>query len=105
MARSIDYGNLTVDDLHYLGQRSWLVKEAEDLGFEGVRELVLDRANIVEEDLEEEEEPEEEEEDENTSYEELDTAALRDLLKTRELTSSGTKAELIARLVTADQQS
>lgn len=118
MARNIDYGNLTVDDLHYIGQRAWLVEEAESLGFPEVRNLVKDRENITEDDLLEEEEDDEsnsegqkeseddeEEEDDELEYDELDVAELKEELKKRDLPISGNKAELVARLVSADAAS
>lgn len=99
MAKHIDMDNLTIDDLHYLAQRSWLVNEAEAAGYESIRSLVANRDNIVEADLEEEEL-----EDEEIDYNDLKVEELKAELEKRELPTDGKKPELVARLVENDEE-
>lgn len=99
MAKHIDMDNLTIDDLHYLAQRSWLVNEAEAAGYENIRSLVANRDNIVEADLEEEEL-----EDEEIDYNDLKVEELKAELEKRELPTDGKKPELVARLVENDEE-
>lgn len=101
MAKHIDMDNLTVDDLHYLAQRSWLVDEAEAVGYENIRSLVANRDNIVESDLESEEE---ELEDEEIDYNDLKVEELKAELEKRELPTDGKKPELVARLIENDEE-
>lgn len=101
MAKHIDMDNLTVDDLHYLAQRSWLVNEAEAAGYENIRSLVANRDNIVESDLESEEE---ELEDEEIDYNDLKVEELKAELEKRELPTDGKKPELVARLIENDEE-
>lgn len=100
MAKHIDMDNLTVDDLHYLAQRSWLVNEAEAAGYENIRSLVANRDNIVESDLE----SEEEELDEEIDYNDLKVEELKAELEKRELPTDGKKPELVARLIENDEE-
>lgn len=102
MAREIDLDNLTVDDLHYLGQRSWLITEAESMGYENIRSLVNNRFNITEADLEDVED--EDEDLDEIDYNDLKVEELKAELEKRELPTEGKKSELVARLLENDEE-
>ena len=120
MARSIDFDNITKEDLEYMKQRPWLLQEAELVGAvlpiieepEAVHELVITSedhsdgapdGSVPEHALKEDDE-EEEEDDELEDYSELVVEDLKAILQDRDLPVSGTKAELVARLEAYDQE-
>lgn len=101
MAREVDLDNLQIADLHYLAQRSWLITEAESVGYENIRDLVKNRDNITQADLVLEDEIEDEEEEE-IDYVDLKVEELKAELEKRELPTDGKKPDLILRLETDD---
>lgn len=102
MARKIDYDNLSDEDLVYMSQRNWLITEAEFQGIEGIRDRVSEAAKAaLEDDIDDEELDDEEEEE--FSYQDAKVEELREELKRRELSTTGNKEELIARLEADDE--
>lgn len=105
MARNIDFENLSDDDLLYLSTREWLIREAEFVGIEGVRERVdAALAGETSEDSEETGETGDGGEEEVPDYEAWTVDDLRKELKNRDLDDKGKKPELIARLEEDDEE-
>lgn len=91
MARTVDFENLTDDDLQYLSTRTWLISDAELNGYEGVNDAVA--AFLA---------GEREEEQETITYKQAKVEELRAELERRGLDATGKKDELIARLEADD---
>lgn len=110
MARTIDFSKpLSADDAAYAADRPWLLQDAELSGVEvqtedefvvegeatpGETEDVPDEDVVVQAALEEDGEPE--------PYEAWEYAELKAEAKARQLTTSGSKEQLIARLTEDD---
>lgn len=91
MARTVDFENLSADDLQYLSERTWLISDAELNGYEGVRSAV--DAYIA---------GEHEDEEETITYQQAKVEELRAELERRGLDTDGKKAELVERLEADD---
>lgn len=91
MARTVDFENLSDDDLQYLSERTWLISDAELTGHKGVKSAVA--AYVAGERAAAEEETHE-----VISYAEGKVEELRAELERRGLDTSGKKTELIGRL-------
>lgn len=91
MARTVDFENLTNDDLQYLSERTWLISDAELSGHEGVKDAVA--AFLA---------GEREEGEEVITYKQGKVEELRAELERRGLDTAGKKDELIARLEADD---
>lgn len=94
MARTIDYANLSSDDLQYLSERTWLISDAELNGHEGTRAKV--HAYLAGE-------QEAANEGETITYQQAKVEELRAELERRGLDAEGKKAELVARLEADDE--
>ena len=125
MAKQIDFDNLSDLDFDYVGQRPWLIEEANQAGYlVDVQNKTCVRATIrvipaseVQELLEEE--PEEidaqigvsedekdlgdEESEEAFDYSDLSVSELREELTERGLSFEGKKGDLISRLESHDE--
>jgi hypothetical protein len=131
MSRELDYSNLSEDDVAYMVQRPWLVAEAEAEGFEVAAQLPeapdAPDTDVVQLSLRDgqelptqadpavspsAEEPPLDTED-GDAYTEWKVAELREEIESRNaerdeedhLSTSGTKAELVARLEADDERS
>lgn len=99
MARSIDYTNLSAEDLRYLSDRQWLIAEGDYQGFETSAAVAAWREDGTVPD-----QGEIEGEEDGIAYGEATKAQLQEELKSRGLEVSGTKDELIARLEADDEE-
>lgn len=91
MARTVDFENLSDDDLQYLSERTWLISDAELNGHTGVR-------TAVHAFLAGERQAANEEAGEVIQYKDGTVAELRAELERRGLDTTGKKPELVARL-------
>lgn len=118
MAKQIDFDNLSDLDFDYVGQRPWLIEEANQAGYLlDVQNKTCVRAGAKQELLEEEPEEidaqisvSEDEEDlgderpeETFDYSDLSVSELREELKERGLSFEGKKGDLISRLESHDE--
>lgn len=106
MARDIDLDDMSNDDLIYLSQRASLIKELELQGYDDIRERIDAAVNGGSADSApegDEEEDDEEEDDDEVDYNTGTVKELREELKSRELSTDGDKAELVARLEEDDR--
>lgn len=113
MARNIDFDNLSKDDIQYLRQRDALVREAELLGYTDIRKTVdADMDAQPEYDAEQDVDPSPQSQgnadlpatEEIPPYSEWSKDELVAELKTRKLSASGNKDELVARLDADDEE-
>lgn len=98
MARSIDFNNLSHEDLLYLSQRQWMITEAEFQGHEDLRDRVK---RAVAGEREDNDGPED---DGEPDYESMTVEDLKAELSERNLSTTGNKAELVARLQEDDEE-
>lgn len=104
MARTIDYKSLSADDLAYLADRTWLIAEGDNQGFETSKAVAhwRETGEAPETDGEGEGEGGE---DDGIEYKDATVDQLKAELENRGLETTGKKADLVARLEANDAES
>lgn len=125
MAKQIDFDNLSDLDFDYVGQRPWLIEEANQAGYlidvqnktcvhatirvipaSEVQELLEDEPEEIDAQIsasEDEKDLGDEESEEAFDYSDLSVSELREELKERGLSFEGKKGDLISRLESHDE--